>query len=239
MKRMMRVLVVGGLVLGLAACQTPVRPGGDGGESRAVDERLPAEAPSGVHYRVVTDASDVRVVIFPDGRLGHPHVFSGDALAGTVVIPEAGDSARDHHGVWLDLTLDVEALAVDDPEWRRDEGFEPEMSDRAREGTLANMRSEDVLFSEAHPAIGIRAVESVGPLWQPDLTVQVTLRGETRELTVPVAVHEADDGTLEVTGRFRILQTDFGIEPFSAVGGRVRVADAVMIRFRAVAEPVS
>lgn len=231
------VFLLFGVVLTLAACQAPVRPAGDGLETWAVTEPVPEQPPAGKQYRVVPTASDVRVVIYPDGRLGHPHVFSGDALSGAVVIPSSAGEARDHHGIWLDLALKVSALAVDEPGWRLDEGFDPDMSERARTGTLENMRSDAVLHENEYPEVRIRAAEAVGPHWQPDLTIQVTLRGETRVLTVPVAVREQEGGALEVTGRFRIRQSDFGIEPFTALGGTVRVADEVLIRFRAHAEP--
>ncbi|MCX4186890.1 YceI family protein [Methylophaga sp. OBS4] len=193
--------------------------------TRDVLEPVPAKAPSGARYLVDTARSDIRIIIYPDGRFGHAHVISGAALRGEVILP------RDHHHTWIDLAIRVDALQVDEPSWRMDESFESEMSERAITGTRKNMLSEQVLHATQYPEIHIRSNQATGPLWQPDIQAQITLAGKTRELTVPVSVHQTGD-ELEVTGRLQINQSEFGIEPFAALGGVLRVADKVLIRFR-------
>jgi hypothetical protein len=208
----------------LAACA--VRPVPDTETyTRAVLEPVPEKAPSGVRYLVDTAQSDIRIITYPDGRFGHAHVISGAALRGEVILPQ------DHHQTWIDLAIRVGDLQVDEPSWRTDEHFDPEMSERAITGTRDNMLSEQVLHATQYPEIRIRSNQATGPRWQPDIQAQITLAGKTRELTVPVSVHQTDD-ELEVTGRLQINQSEFGIEPFSALGGVLRVADNVLIRFR-------
>lgn len=215
------------LALLLAACAAPVRPPAEG-VTQAVTQAARTVDAVGRQYAVVTEDSELRVLVFADGalaRLGHPHVIGGGVISGSIWL------AEDFHRSSLELSIDVPAMRVDDPEWRRAEGFDPHMDGDAIAGTGDNMRSPDVLDAERYPQIVIRSVAVSGPQWQPDVTVEITLRGQTRVLTVPVALDIAD-GTITATGRFRLLQTEFGIEPFSALGGRLRVADEMLVRFR-------
>lgn len=181
--------------------------------------------PTGVRYIVDKSRSEVRIVTVPDGKLGHAHVIGGQVLSGQIVVPQ------DHHQVWFDLYIGVADLLVDDTEWRRDEGFDPEMTQRAINGTRDNMLSDKLLDAQQFPQIRIQANSAIGPWWQTDIQALITLVGTTREISVPVAVFETDNG-IEIIGRMAILQTDFGIEPYAALGGILRVADKVLIRFR-------
>lgn len=158
-------------------------------------------------------------------RLGHPHVIGGNAIEGEIALAEPfRDSA-------LKLTIQVEDLEIDRPDWLATEGFEPEVDAEAVEGTRRNMLSAELLDAQTHPEIRIESIAVSGPRWQPDIEALVTLAGETRQLTVPVAL-EVNGDSLTATGRFVIRQSDFGITPYSAAGGAVRVSDEVLIRFR-------
>lgn len=225
MKKTMSLLAFALVVL--AACQAQPRPDASEAVTRpAGDERL--SLPEGQRYHVVGKASKIRIVLFPDGplaRMGHPHVIGGNAIGGEIVV------ADDFAESGLKLEIAVEALEVDRPQWRREEGFDPDMSESAIDDTRENMLSPEQLDAENHPTIVIESVDITGPRWQPDVDVRITLAGVEREITVPVALDHIDY-KLTATGRFVIRQSDFGIEPFSAAGGNIRVADEVLIRFR-------
>jgi len=214
----------------LAGCQAVPQP------PPGVDRTHPAPAvpdtrPEGVTY-AITDASEVRIVIFAAGELahlGHPHVLAGAPVSGRVVVAEPfADS-------WLEASLPVAELEADVPAWRVDEGFEPEIDPDDIRATIENMRSEAVLDAENHPTVRLESVGLRGPVWQPDLDLHITLRGTTRALTVPVVL-ELDDDRLVASGRLLLRQSEFGIEPFSALGGALRVADEFLVRFRIEAE---
>lgn len=218
------------LLAALAACQAVPRPDA-GGESRPAESGLP-ERPDGRRYQVAGDESDVRIIAYPAGsmaRLGHPHVIGGNAISGEVIV------AENFHRSWLRLEFRVDALEVDRPRWRRDEGFDPDMSESAIADTRENMLSADQLDAAQYPIILIESLAISGPTWQPDIDIRITLAGVQRELTVPVAL-TLDDDHLTATGRLLIRQSDFGIEPFSAAGGSLRVADELLIRFRIKAQ---
>jgi len=63
------------------------------------------------------------------------------------------------------------------------------------------------------------------------LDVEITLHGTTRSLRIPAKI---ETGAIEigVTGSLALNQTDFGITPFSILGGAIRVQDRVDLRFR-------
>ena len=214
----------------LVACQAAPRPAAEDGMTRPAQAReLPL--PEGRTYLVLPRQSEVRFVVFPAGalaRFGHPHVIGGAAIDGEIRLAEA------FHDSGLELVIDVSQLEVDRPSWRLDEGFDPDMSESAIEDTRRNMLSADQLDAEPHPFIEIRSIGLSGPRWQPDIEAQVTLAGQTRELTVPVTL-SMDNYNLTAIGRFSIRQSEFGITPFSAAGGSLQVADEVLIRFRIVA----
>ncbi|MFW5927127.1 MAG: YceI family protein [Wenzhouxiangella sp.] len=218
------------LVPALMACQAVPRPDAGGAVTRAPgDEDI--VLPEGRRYVVLSHQSEARIIAYPAGslaRAGHPHVIGGAVIDGEIVV------AEDFRDSGLRLSLDVSALDLDRPEWRSDEGFEPEMPESAIQDTRSNMLSDEQLDAESHPRILIESLGLTGPHWQPDVEVRITLAGTARELTVPVALR-FNDHELEATGRFVIRQSDFGIEPFSAAGGNLRVADEVLVRFRVLA----
>ncbi len=215
----------------LTACQAQPRPSSPD-ETRPASDQSFAWPEQGQRFLVNPETSELRIVVYADGplaRFGHPHVIGGAVLAGEVMLAEPfADSA-------LRLEIDVSAMEVDRPSWRSDEGFDPEMSDSTITDTRNNMLSSSVLNAEQFPLIEIKSLAIGGPAWQPDVDLRIELVGNTRELTVPITL-QIDDELLVATGRMMISQRDFGIEPFSAAGGNLAVADSLLIRFRVVAD---
>lgn len=210
----------------LSACAAPIRPPGED-ISRPVEAPAEAVPAAGRAYTVDREASEFRILVFTDGplaRFGHPHVVGGNAVSGTVWL------AEDFHDSSLELFIDVPAMRVDDPVWRGAEGFDPDLDGEAA-ATRDNMLSSDVLHAARHAQITIRSTAVNGPVWQPDVSIEITLRGVTRSMTVPVAL-AVDGAMLTAAGRFRLRPSEFGIEPFSAMGGNLLVADQVVVRFR-------
>jgi polyisoprenoid-binding protein YceI len=62
------------------------------------------------------------------------------------------------------------------------------------------------------------------------LEIDLTWNGTTRQITVPADL-EIDGGRLRVSGAFELWQSGFGIEPFSVLGGALRVEDRIDLRF--------
>lgn len=190
---------------------------------------VPSDAP---RYAVDPQASEIRFLVYRDGplaRFGHNHVIVG-RVQGEIRVGEtaAGSGFR--------LEIPAQSLSVDPPAARAEEGeaFAAQVSDAARRGTRENMLGADVLDAAGYPLIRIESVALSGPAWGPAVTARATLRGTTRDLSFPAAVVRAGD-SLVVIASFRVTQSDFGIKPFSALNGGLRVRDALDVRLRVVA----
>jgi polyisoprenoid-binding protein YceI len=67
------------------------------------------------------------------------------------------------------------------------------------------------------------------------LMVALTIRGQTREVRIPVDVDIGAD-TVRARSVFKVKQTEFGIRPYrGGPGGTVRVADEVRFSIQVVA----
>ncbi|HUL93358.1 MAG TPA: YceI family protein [Burkholderiales bacterium] len=212
-------------VLLLAACaellrvEAPVAP--------------PAEFPEGYYqqalkqgkpvYRADPAESLVVIEVRRGGslaRLGHDHVVASHDVTGYVA-PGEGRA---------DLYAALARLVVDEPALRKEAGFDTQPTESDIEGTRSNMLNH-VLEAEKFPfaVIGVKDVDA--KQGKATLAVAVTLHGVTRTLQVPAEV-QADAQTILVSGRFAFNQSDFGITPYSLLGGAIAVKDGLELRFR-------
>ena len=154
-------------------------------------------------------------------RFGHDHVVASHDVGGYV----APDEGR------ADLYVPLERLAVDEPALRKEAGLDTEPSEADIAGTRDNMLGK-VLETEQFPFARIRVTGAGSGAG--NIGVEITLHGATRRLEVPVRV-EAGAGEIAVSGQLALNQTDFGIKPFSILGGAVQVRDRIELRFRVTA----
>jgi polyisoprenoid-binding protein YceI len=196
----------------------------------------PAEFPHGLYrqaaaqgqpvYRVDAAPSLVAIEVRRAGslaRLGHDHVVASHEVVGFVA-PQLGRA---------DLYVELAGLTVDEAALRAEAGFEAQPSAADIEGTRSNMHDK-VLESSRFP-FALIAVSGVDANQRnATLTVTLTLHGLARTLQVPAAL-ELEGDRLTVSGRFAFDQTDFGITPYSLLGGAIAVRNAVDLRFRIVA----
>ena len=199
-----------------------------------MEERPGPQVPVGAAvYDIDTERSSISLRVYragPLARLGHNHVVTSTTEAGyawtTGELSASGFEVR----------VPVAGLLVDEPAARAAAGpdFAGEVPDDAREGTRRNMLRPEVLDAARYPEIVV-AAESLAGTWEhPVVTARVTLRGQTRRVDVPLSIAR-EPSTLSVRGGFRILQSDFGITPFSVGGGAIQVADGVDVEFTIVA----
>jgi len=232
----MRVTCLLALCLGLAgvllaACQTtPTAPH----KTQELAPLPPLPVPGAAHYVVRAELSDVRFLVYRAGALaafGHNHVVQAKDLRGDIYL------AKDFQASGFSLSLPVSGFVVDDAKARSEEGpdFAKQPSAAAIDGTRKNMLSESLLDAAHFPEVGIRSVKLLGSETGPDATVRIELRGVARDMSVPIHVEYSDD-TLSVNGAFDLKQSDFGITPFSALGGGLQVADTLQVRFHLVAQ---
>lgn len=148
-------------------------------------------------------------------RLGHDHVVASHDLVGFVA-PAEGRA---------DLYFALDRLVVDEAPLRAEARLDTQPSESDIEGTRRNML-ESVLQADKFPFAVVRISDSGA--------ATVTLHGVTREMKIPLSIERAA-GEIAASGRFEILQSDFGMVPMSILGGAITVVDRLELRFSIVA----
>jgi hypothetical protein len=177
-------------------------------------------------YRVDPAESLVAIEVRRGGslaRLGHDHVVASHDLTGYV----APDEGR------ADLYLALAKLVVDEPPLRKEAGFDTQPTESDIEGTRDNMLNH-VLEADKFPFALIAVSGAEAKRGQATLAVAITLHGHMRTLQVPAEI-EADEKTIAVSGKLAFNQSDFGITPYSLLGGAIAVQDGLALRFRILA----
>jgi hypothetical protein len=177
-------------------------------------------------FRVESRESLVVIEVRRSGslaRLGHDHVVASREVVGYV----APDEGR------ADLYVALARMQVDEPALRAEAGLDTQPGESDVEGTRANML-EKVLEAEKFPFALVGVSGANARRGDVPLSVTITLHGSTRTLQVPARI-DADADRMSVTGTFSFDQTDFGITPYSLLGGAIAVQNRVDLRFRIIA----
>ncbi len=225
------------LCLVLAACGQAPTDIRTVAEEPVVQPQVQAQGRSqGTVYQVVRPASELRMLVMRGGvlsRFGHNHVIGGPVISGEVVVRETLSESS------FSLEIDLEALEIDNPAWRREEGedFASVPSPEDISGTRENMLGERVLDVARYPIASAQSVAIVGQLPEFSVLARVTLKGHSKSLPIPVRLDLRSD-QLTASGEFTITQSEFGIEPFSILLGAISVRDDIRVRYRIVANPV-
>lgn len=116
------------------------------------------------------------------------------------------------------------------------------LSQKARDYVDRETAGPDVLDAQRYREIRFHgesaSVRGEGGDFQGVLHGSLLLHGTTRPLDVPFHAH-ADTPGFRVSGSVRLLQTDFGMTPFSTAGGSIRVNDELQVDFELVLVPAS
>ncbi|UGQ49010.1 YceI family protein [Massilia endophytica] len=203
----------------LAACSQPA-PGPAALHVQAAPASPAAALPRlhGEVLRIDPAASLITIVVRRGGRfalLGHDHVLAARAIEGEIM-PGSGRAA---------LRFRLDQLTVDEAALRSAAGLASQPSADAVAGTRDNMLRK-VVEAERYPWVAV-AVEAAAPGM---VNADISLHGQTRRYAVPAAIG-AGSGGMAVSGAFVLKQSDFGIVPFSVLGGALQVQDAMELRF--------
>ncbi len=179
-------------------------------------------------YTIVASESSFWVFVAKAGlfsAFAHDHEIGVKSFTGKIVLPESGTG-----GGSLELEVNAASLAVLDKQ--------PSEADKQK---IFDSMHKEVLESAKFPKIAFKSV-SVSDLKQTgadayNLTLNgdLTLKGVTRRIAVPVLL-TVNAQQLRAVGKYTLKQTDFGIKPYSAAGGAVKVKNEVVINFNIVAE---
>jgi hypothetical protein len=225
------VALTGALTLALlTACASPppAPPAPEGAPAGFPAERYTEPGAGARVYVVDPENSVARVIVRRGGalaRLGHDHVIAARDIRGYVRIRDGA--------VVADLYATLTGMSVDEEALREEAGFATEPSAEDKAGTRANMLNS--LDAAQFPYVQVELSAFAGADRNfgrtVDAEVLVTLHGVTRSYRVPVSV-ELSARSLTAAGGFSVQQSDFGIEPFSVLGGALTVTDTLDIRFR-------
>jgi hypothetical protein len=204
--------------------------------SASVSTSAPQAPVESSHYRIDSSTSEVHILVYRGGplaRLGHNHVMLSRDVTGDVWLADAIERST------FTLHMPVETLVVDDAQARSSEGpdFAVEVPEDAKQGTRKNMLSPAVLDGAQYKTLELRSIAISGTRTAPQLTLAVTLKDQTREVSVPISV-SYEQNRLLATGEFAVKQTDFGMQPFSVGLGALQVIDELKIKFKVSATRV-
>lgn len=180
-----------------------------------------AEATGSKIMRIDADHTIVTILVRRGGvltRLGHDHVVASHHVTGFV----------DMKSGQADLYVPLEKLAVDEPELRTEAGLTSQLTQDAIEATRRNMLDK-VLESGRFPFALIHVRQTEGN--PSNLSVTITLHDTMKTFEIPAQI-EAVAGGVKISGQMTFNQTDFGITPFSILGGAMQVQDQLDLRFR-------
>jgi polyisoprenoid-binding protein YceI len=179
-------------------------------------------------YTIVPSESSFWVFVGKTGlfsALAHDHEIGVKSFSGRVVVPAAGAS-----GGSLEMEVDAPSLVVLDKK--------PSEEDKKK---IFNSMHNEVLESAKYQKITFKSV-SVSDVKQTGndaysfvVNGDLTLRGVTKRIAVPVAATVTPQ-ELRATGKYTLKQTDYGIKPYSAAGGTIKVKDDIVINFNIVAK---
>jgi polyisoprenoid-binding protein YceI len=175
---------------------------------------------------VDTAASRVYIKVAKATRLGHEHGVEGRLASGKLTWDAGGE-----------LTFDMTSFVADTPQARQYVGLDAEFSASDARKVNANMRGAEVLDVANYPraVFAIARVQpsggqAAGEPGRYQVEGSFTLHGVRRSIQFPATLERADGaGNQRLRGSFTIQQTDYGIQPYSALGGLIRVADALEI----------
>jgi len=191
------------------------------------------KAPAGEVYAVNVRNSRAEIIVRREGslaRLGHDHVITANDISGLVQFAKKDVSVSR-----ADLSLNLNSLIVDQPESRRAFELDTQPSAADIRKTRSNMREKTLntdQWPEMHLLVDVTAT-SVDTI-QAELTIW--LHGQSHTMPLSFQLKVKPDGTLVASGVFSLLQSDFGIQPFSILSGALRVADEVTIHFHIEAQ---
>jgi polyisoprenoid-binding protein YceI len=207
--------------VGIAAATAALSPAAGQSPGRQEEVAVRAAAESG-HI----DLEKSRVYVFVDKTgLGHEHAVEGKIKSGEIQLGAAADAGT--------IEFDMTSFAADTEPARKYLGLKGSVSASTQQQVNRNMLGADVLNVRRHPTATF-AIDSALPKKTKqggavyELKGHFTLHGKTRPLTIQ-ARPSKKNGTVQLRGEFTILQTEYGITPYTAALGTIGVADRLRI----------
>jgi polyisoprenoid-binding protein YceI len=181
-----------------------------------------AVASSTVRYRLVPDRSTFTVQAFAEGLLsafGHDPVIAIREFTG-----EAQFVPGSFEGALVKLTINARSLALSGEVKEKDR---LEIEQAMREQVLEVEKYPEIVFSSNNISTS-RLAEG---RYRARIIGDLTLHGVTQKNLWISAEVTVQEDSLRARGDFSLKQKDFGIKPFSAVGGTIKLKNELKFAF--------
>jgi len=194
----------------------------------------PTVAPAAPTLALKADRSKFYALVYKKGAaaaFAHDHVIEARNVSGSAVVDPANPAASR-----VEIVISATGLFPDSDQMRAYVGLPRQLDSGQQETILEHIQSEYQLFVEKYDRISFRStsVSKSGDTW--NVTGDFALRGVTKKLTVPMTI-TASGSEWRAKGSFRIIQSDFGYDAYSAMAGALAVEDHVDIVIDAVLAP--
>lgn len=192
----------------------------------------PAPAQTADHvFTLDPSASQIRMYAFRAGQarqFGHNHVLAAPRFTGEFVLSSQGPG-QSH----FDLAFRLDELEFDNPSHRSETGaaFATTLAPALIESTREHMLGEFNFQANQFPWVRIKSLQIVGETPRFAARIAVEMHGQQREAWVALNVQGLPE-RLQVEGSMVLVQSDFGVKPYSVLGGLLAVEDPVVIEFR-------
>ena len=185
-------------------------------------------ADSTTTYKIEPAKSKIEIQVAKDGffkAFGHDHLVAATKFSGEVRL-----NAGKMQDSSVSFAADGNSLRV----------IDPGESEKDRNEVQATMLGEQVLNVARYSKIefsstAVKVSSSVNGKSELQVTGTLSLHGVQKPVTLPVRVQISDDGSLVCDTEVSLLQSEFGITPYKAAGGAVKVKDKLKLTFHIVA----
>jgi len=193
----------------------------------AVDGRPATAAPTTFAPGQIDSRTSRVFILVGKTGLGHEHGVEGRIKGGSLALGATAGAGQ--------IVFDATTFQADTPEARQYVGLEGTTDASTQRQVNANMLGADVLDVRRYPTatfkvdsiLRLRAPKADAPP-QYQLEGEFTLHGTTKKLKL-VAEATPASGFVRLRGKFSILQSDYGITPYSKAFGAIGVADSLTI----------
>lgn len=229
--RNLSIPLLAGLLLGGCASQQEI----------SIEQKVPVDFPTTIYtdqnskpvFKVDSPASQVLITVRRGGlmaSLGHDHIVASQDLQGFILLNREGPKDSQCRA---DFYAQISNLEVDNTELRAEAGMLTEPSEKDIAGTTRNMLKS--IEAESFPFARLHSSDCLAALSGEQSEVVMTIHGVSRKQKIAIDIEELNDNKIILSGKFSVLQSDFGIQPFSIMNGLIKVEDKLELEFNIVA----
>ncbi|WP_405774926.1 YceI family protein [Streptomyces sp. NBC_01538] len=150
-------------------------------------------------------------------RAGHDLTIEAVRWSGKAVL-----AVGDPDNASVSVTVETGSLKV-----REGTGGLKALTDADRAEIERTLAKRDLLHTTEHPTITFRSTRVAGTPQSFEITGDLTIKGRTH----PVTVHGQGNGERLLRGWATVTQSTWGIKPYTAFLGALRLADEVRMEF--------